>query len=168
VNNDEKCFLWSVLASLYPVQLIPERVEHCVQYEHELNMNDIEYPVPLLKINKFEKQNQISVNVFGCEDKEIYPLYVTKTRGSNHHVNLLYLKEGKKSHYCLIKKLNAFLHRTKSHRRETHYCSYCLQGFTRVDLLENNIQYCSKHDPQKLELPKEENNFLNLKTLKSN
>jgi len=47
MNNDEKYFIWSVLASLHPVEDIPERVCHYTQYEHELDMNGIEYPVSL-------------------------------------------------------------------------------------------------------------------------
>ena len=38
-NRDEKCFLWSVLASLHPVQRRdhPMRVTKYVPYEHELD-----------------------------------------------------------------------------------------------------------------------------------
>jgi len=59
------------------------------------------------------------------------------------------------STYCLIRDLNTFLKRTKSDHNKTYFCHYCLQGFTREDLLENHIEYCSKIDPQHIELPKE-------------
>jgi len=88
-------------------------------------MNGIQYPVSISKIKKFEKQNQITVNVFGYEDKEIFPLHVTKIRESTHHVNLLYVKEGKTSHYCLITNLNRFLSRAKTQSNETHFCNFC-------------------------------------------
>src|SRR5947207_883428 len=35
-NNDEKCFMWSVLAQLYPASHHQERVSHYKQYENEL------------------------------------------------------------------------------------------------------------------------------------
>jgi hypothetical protein len=59
-NVDQKCILWSVLAALHPVsrESHPERVSHYRQYENELNMKDINYPVSLKKLEKFEKQNK--------------------------------------------------------------------------------------------------------------
>ena len=46
-NNDNKCFLWSILVSLHEVP--PNQhgymVEKYIQYEDELNMHGIEYPV---------------------------------------------------------------------------------------------------------------------------
>jgi len=69
MNNDEKCFLWSILASLHPSEDIPELMSHYRQFENELDMTDIEYPVSIPKVSNFEKQNNISVNVFGYEDK---------------------------------------------------------------------------------------------------
>ena len=46
-NDDEKCFLWSILASLHSVQHrnSPDRVSKYQQYEHDLNMSGIQYPV---------------------------------------------------------------------------------------------------------------------------
>ena len=48
-NSDEKCFLWSILASLHPVQHEnhPTRVSKYQEYEHELNMFGIQYPVDI-------------------------------------------------------------------------------------------------------------------------
>lgn len=83
-------------------------------YEHELNMEGILTPVSISKLDKFEQQNlHISINVFGCEDKEIFPMRITKEKNQFHHINLLYLKDGDKTHYCLIKNLNTFLQKTK-------------------------------------------------------
>ena len=46
-NDVEKCFLWSLLASLHPVQCRNnlDRVSKYQQYEHDLNMSGIQYPV---------------------------------------------------------------------------------------------------------------------------
>ena len=69
-NDDEKCFLWSMLALLHPVQHRdhPTRVLKYQEYEHEVNMSGIKYPVDIKDIGKFEHQNNISVNVYRCED----------------------------------------------------------------------------------------------------
>ena len=61
VNNDEKCFIWSILASLYPVSgnSHPYRVSNYIQYESKLNCQSIEMPVALANVPKFEKQQYI-------------------------------------------------------------------------------------------------------------
>ena len=48
-NNDEKCFLMSILALLHPVQcrIHPDRVTKYQEYESELNMSGIQYPVDI-------------------------------------------------------------------------------------------------------------------------
>jgi hypothetical protein len=56
-------------------------------------------------VPKFEKKNDITVNVFGYEKQEIYPIHLTKERGFRH-VNLLVITSGEKTHYCWIKNLN--------------------------------------------------------------
>jgi len=110
VNNDEKCFTWSILASLYPVSRDshPCRVSNYIQYESELNCQNIEMTVSLADVPKFEKQNNISINVFGLEKDEVYPLSITKSRHEKH-VNLLLISDKGKRHYCLIKNMSRLL-----------------------------------------------------------
>ena len=78
-NDDNKCFLYCILASLYPQQdSQPENPQLYEPYEHELVMDGIQYPVTLTDISKFEKKNDnISINVFGFDDGSIIPLRVT-------------------------------------------------------------------------------------------
>ena len=70
-------------------------------------MKGITYPVAVKKVPTFEKQNNISVNVFGFED-EYYPLYISPEQ-KEIHVNLLLIHDEEKSHYCLIKNLGMML-----------------------------------------------------------
>ena len=55
-NKDAKCFLWSILASLHPVQHrnSQHRVSKYQEYGHELNMSGIQYPVDIKDTGKFE------------------------------------------------------------------------------------------------------------------
>ena len=78
-NDDDKCFLRSVLAHLYEANHNRQRIEHYIPYETELNMNRILYPVARKDVPKFEKQNNISVDVFGYEDGH-YPLYISRNQ----------------------------------------------------------------------------------------
>lgn len=75
-NDDEKCFLWCILAALHPISHNPQRVSHYLPFEKELNVNGISFPTPLSQIKKFEAQNKISINVFGFE-KDFFPLYIS-------------------------------------------------------------------------------------------
>jgi hypothetical protein len=45
-------------------------------------MKGIQYPVKLSQIQRFEKHNQVSINVFGFEDREIFPMRITKKKKS--------------------------------------------------------------------------------------
>ena len=111
-------------------------------------------PVPLPKLNLFERQNNdILINVFGFENNEIYPLRITKQKNWKHHINLLFLQRDNVMHYCLIKDLNAFLHRTRTSKWRTFFCPYCLQGLTRQDLLDTHTDFRSVNGEQKIVLP---------------
>ena len=54
-----KCFLWSVLAVLHPVERNASRVNKYVEFENNVNMNGIKYPVKVKDICNFEKTKPI-------------------------------------------------------------------------------------------------------------
>ena len=120
-NDDDKCFLWSVLAHLYEANHNRQRTEHYIPYETEINMNGITYPVAVKDVPKFEKENDISVNVFGYEDG-YYPLYISRNQ-KEKHVNLLLIEKGGKTHYCLITDLNKMLHSQAKYHGRKFFCT---------------------------------------------
>ena len=69
-------FLWCVLRALNPSKKNPQRLDEELKgKENTLKMEGIEYPVSLIDLNKFEKQNPtISITVLGYERKNVYPL----------------------------------------------------------------------------------------------
>lgn len=76
-NKDEKCFQWSILRYLHPLNKNEIRVSDLKKYEDELNFQEIEFPVKLKDITKFENQNASipGVNLFSVnENNKIYPL----------------------------------------------------------------------------------------------
>lgn len=168
-NNDEKCFIWSIIASLYPVSKNshPYRVSNYIQYESELNCQNIEMPVSLADVPKFEKQNNIFINVFGLEKDEVYPLSITKSRHEKH-VNLLLpvISDKGKRHYCLIKNISRLLGDRTKHDRETFYCNYCLHDYTTKELLDTHIVECKPHGAQRVTSPqKTENQWINFTSI---
>lgn len=130
--NDEKCFLWSVLAALHPIAANPHRVSRYREFEYELNMSGIPYPVELSKLDRFKRQNlNVPVNVFGYEDDEVYPLRITEQRDRACHVKLLLLFERNGStHYCLIHNMSRLLYGLTKSTHKKFYCNYCLQRFS--------------------------------------
>ena len=65
INRNEKCFLWSVLASVHEARDNPHRVTNYRRFENTINMNGTSYPVKLRDIDRFENLNEnISVNFF--------------------------------------------------------------------------------------------------------
>ena len=161
-NKDKKCFMWAVLAGLYPAEKDAHRITKYTEHVDKLNFTDIDFPVKISDIDRFEKHNNISVNVFGYESGEVFPVRITKLRCDNH-VNLLLLSNGRQQHYCWIKNLDRLLHHTKRHAGNTYFCQYCLHGFTKESLLQNHIKYCSVHSPTKIEMPNEEEKWLKFK-----
>ena len=101
-NEDNKCFLWSVLRALNPRKKDSERIDKKLkEKENTLNMEGIEYPVSLKDIDKFENQNpSISITVFGYEGKWVYPLRNSNNTNREHNVILILIEEEGVNHYC--------------------------------------------------------------------
>ena len=76
----------------------------------------MKFPVRIRSIHKNEKKNCIGISVFGYENKEKHPIYVSKKCFGEKHVDLLLIGEEGNRHYVLIKDLNTFLYdRTLHH-----------------------------------------------------
>jgi hypothetical protein len=132
-NNDDKYFLWSVLAALHPADDHVDRVSKYTQYENEFDyaFKDIEFPVKLSDISKFEKRTNISINVYFFNDakKCVAPLVITKEE-KLQHIYLLYLKESNIDHYCLVKDLSRLVSsQITKHGKMSYICRMCLNSF---------------------------------------
>ena len=113
-NEDNLCFLWSVLAALHPINGHPERVSYYSSFQRELDITNLKFLLAVSDIVKFEKLSaSISVTVFTFEDRSscIYPVYVTSFKGRQYHVNLLLIVDEKtgKSHCILIRNMSRLL-----------------------------------------------------------
>ncbi|XP_052765064.1 uncharacterized protein LOC128206548 [Mya arenaria] len=164
-NDDDKCFLYCLLASMHHVTIQPEQVEHYLPYKQEIDMLGINYPVKLADIRKVERRNEnISINVFTYEKETIVPLRITEHTRRPHHVNLLWLTKGDISHYYLITDLNKFLSRTKNSHIRRHFCPYCLHGFLKETSLKEHQKLCARNGAQRVNLPTPgDNDILNFK-----
>ena len=106
-NKDDKCFLWSVLRYLHPVLKNGERINDLKKYENDLNFKQINFPVEVKDITKFENQNPNlpGINVFSVDDNNrVYPLWINQ-KDCQKSLDLFFHSDGEKQHYSLIKKL---------------------------------------------------------------
>ncbi|WAR28172.1 hypothetical protein MAR_013876, partial [Mya arenaria] len=94
-NEDDMCFMWSVLRALNPIEKHAERIDKSLKNHKDLlDMDGIDYPVNLQPIDRFERQNAtISVNVYGYENGDVYPLRVSKHEHETV-INLLLIDDG--------------------------------------------------------------------------
>ena len=96
-NQDDKCFMWSVLRALNPKDNHPERIDNDLKSKVDiLNMQGIQYPVSFRGIDRFESQNpEITITVLGYnKDERVNTLKVSKYTGSKHDIVLLLIKDG--------------------------------------------------------------------------
>ena len=161
-NDDKECFKWCIARALNPVEKNPKRITKILQLQAEkLNWKGLKFPMELTQINRFEKLNEVNVNVYGYE-KEVYPLRVSKTNYS-HHVNLLLISEGEKKHYCLIKSMSRLLSKqTSTNQHKKFYCPRCLNSFGRQDLLDKHLELCRDSEVVRIKMP-EEGTFVHFK-----
>ena len=138
-NEDNICFLWSVLAVLHSAATNPCRPSNCESFKKKLNITNLKFPSAICDVLKFEKLNAaISVNIFTFEDRPpcIYSVYVTSFKGRQNYVNVLLVAENitGKSYYALIRNMSRLLCDRKKYKHVMYYCDYCLHGFIRQDL----------------------------------
>ena len=128
-NNDKKYFAYSVLAALFPPKENKIRQNKYKPSLHKLNFDNIEFPMSLTDVPKFEKQNNIGINVFGFEKNKILPLYLSGN-GTHKVIPLLLLTDGLTNHYCLITNFHAFMARQFGKRNHITGISTANVAFT--------------------------------------
>ena len=168
-NQDDKCFMWCVLRALNPKDKNTERIDNDLKSKIDiLNMEGIQYPVSLQSINRFEHLNpEISITVLGYnEDDKVYPLKVSKYTGCKHDIVLLLIKDGEKSHFCLVKNISALLSsqiNNNDHKR--YFCLNCFNSFKSPDSLDKHKEYCYNNECVKISMPPP-NTFLRFKNFR--
>ena len=88
------------------VKYNPMRVSSYLSLPKELKEKQgcgVKHLVDMKDIDKFEQQNNISVNVYWFEDKKVFSLRITTVGIAKNCVNLLYITAGETSHYVCWK-----------------------------------------------------------------
>ena len=136
-NKNEKCFLWSVIAGTYLKEVNlrnPQRPKPYREFENKFNLQGISFPMALSEIPKFERRNDVSISVYGYQEKKdnqegfIYPLKVSKDV-NERHVDLLLIADDDTNHYCYVKDFGKLVGSQYSNHTNKTY--FCLHGFSR-------------------------------------
>ena len=152
-QTDEKCFMWSVLSALFPVDSDASEVSSYREHESTLNFEGMDFPMSIGNVSKFEMQNDISIHVFGFEEGVIFQMYISENV-KRLHVNLLYFSCGEKGHYVWVKDLSRLLSSQISrHKHKMHFCLYCLHGCRSEQVLQMHQKICKQHGAQLTFLP---------------
>ena len=160
-NDDNECFRWCHIRHLNPQEKYPQRIKKVDKpYIEKLDYSGIEFPVGVKYYNKIEKQNSININVFGYENKQPYPIYVSKEKYEDH-MELLLVTENENMHYVLIKDFNKFMYNQTKHEHRKHFCMHCLQCFTSDRVLNKHRENCIEiNGTQAIKMPDKDNNIL--------
>ena len=157
-NEDNKCFLWCVLRALNPKEHNQERIDKELKNIYiSLNMEGIGYPVSLTDIDKFERQNtNISITVFGYDEKSVYPLRNGNNTDRKHKITLMLIEQDRVKHYCLVKDLSRLLSsQISKYNGKKYFCDRCLNPFNNQEALDKHKKYCNEYEAVAINMPKE-------------
>lgn len=149
-SADNACFAWSVVAALYPAKRNADRDSSYPHYTTVLNVQSIEFPMTLNQITKFERLNEISINVYSIDSSEeqkkkktlnIFPIHLTCNKREKH-VNLLYISDSEdEAHFAWIKNLSRLVSsQVSKHHGRKYICDRC------VPMIIINILFSSQKD----------------------
>ena len=160
-NKDNECFRWCHIRHLNPQEKDPQRIKKTDKtFISQLDYSSIKFPVTVKQINKIEKQNNICINLFGYEEKQKFPIFISKEKFTDH-IELLLITEGENNHYVLIKDFNKFMFNQTKHEHRKHFCMHCLQCFSREDVLTEHKNNCiAINGEQAIKMPEKDNNTL--------
>ena len=160
-NEDDECFRYCRIRHLNPQTKDPQRIKKSDKaYIEKLDYSEIQFPVTIKQINKIEKKNDIRINVFGYEEGQPYPAYISKEMYKDH-MELLLITKDEKKHYVLIKDFNKFMYNQTKHKERKHFCMSCLQCFSSERVLSEHKDNCLViNGAQAVKMPEKNKNIL--------
>ena len=117
----------------------------------------MDFPVKLKDIPKFENQNPDlpGINVFSVNaNNKIYPLRLNQ-KDSQKSIDLFLFSKDEKQHYSLLKNFSRLVRSqiTSDTNSKIHICKKCLTHFSKPDLFEKHITYCSENETVAVKMP---------------
>ena len=106
-RRDNECLRWAIRAALFQPRGDMRRT---LSYPTEdgLNFTGIDFPTPVSQIDRLERQNlNLAINVFGWENGRVVVHRISDKGGEIPRINLMLIKQGENTRYCLVKRLSA-------------------------------------------------------------
>ena len=133
--------------------LILREISNLTKFSNNYDWSGLEFPVSTKDIGLFEIKN-VSINALAVEGREIY--IHRKSYRVGREINLLFIHEDGINHYTAIKSLSRLLSSKNSNtKRKQHFCTNCLQGFTRELSKDQHQVYCKDNKTVRVEMPRE-------------
>lgn len=163
-NEDNRCFYWAIASALDPAKHHLNKVSSYKKHDL-IDHTSVTYPMPICSkaYLKFEKANDIAINVFTYEGETVYPLYNSSLKKTP--INLFVIKNDDNCHYARITNFNRLMFGVTKHKSQKYFCYRCLQHFTTNAILKKHDEVCSTIKMQKVHMP--ENNDLCFKEVKN-
>ena len=102
-----KYFLLSVTASQHYSIKHFERILSYVQYTNNFEFSVLTFPVRICDIPKLRKNNNISLNLLGCEKKNVSAISHQRKGIKTCQPHMIH--KGENHHYCSIKNFNRLI-----------------------------------------------------------
>ena len=147
-KNDKHCFLWSIIASLYPCNNNhPNRVSNYRQYFNELNIQNFDFTngFKCSDVHKVNEVNNLSVIIFELnfyQDQKQWKCNIIPIEISKNNTDRIIDLAIYRNHYVLIKKLDRFL----GDHNKKFICRRCLSSYTSENMLLKHEQKCENID----------------------
>ena len=117
-KSDNECFKWCVTRALHPIRKNKERLTSKLREQSKIfDWTGVNFPTTFEDISRFEKNNNVSVKVLGCDDETKEIIYVRNGKGRY----TLLLFEG---HYCDVKNISRLTSRQIVDNK-VYFCDYC-------------------------------------------
>jgi len=163
-KNDNYCLIYCLLAQKYynfiKLKDKNETYHYKKHFDEIIQPKDIIYPIDIQHdIPKFEKLNNIKINVFQYDKTfiKLQTLYNTNERNENV-INLLLVDElnedgTKNEHLIWIRSINKLLRFNDKHKK-MYWCTQCLNSsYLTQEKLNEHQKLCYNHESISTKLP---------------
>ena len=149
-NIDNRCFLWSILSALHPVEKNPQRVSNYVPYQNEIDFSGLTFPIALDKnvYKKIRQQNlnlKFNVFIWNKEDGEPWELmpFSLDPENPNNAIDVLFIPHPNTfGHYVWLKDISRLVFDINKNQQKKFICRRCFCNFYSKEKLDQHLQDC--------------------------
>ena len=120
-NYDNKCFFWCHVRHLNLIDKNPQRLtKRDREVFKKLNFQPVNFSVSKKDYDGIEILNKICTNVFCCQNKTVYPVYLSD-QSFNDCLDLLLVSNGFTSHYVCFKDFSRLMFNKTKHKGKKYF-----------------------------------------------